>query len=100
MIVQTSLIRGIYGLSQLLCYGVLLYLYIKAKHNTEPGVVTVKEVLGYGETGDRDEKITVAEHDQRMVVKDIQRVRRERESDEKRWWLVIILDGKGALSDL
>ena len=62
--------------------------------------MTVKEVLGYGETGDRDVKITVAEHDQRMVVKDIQRVRRERESDEKRWWLVIILDGKSALFDL
>ncbi|CAI5701505.1 hypothetical protein KXD40_002756 [Peronospora effusa] len=71
--VQTSLVRGIYGLSQLFCYGVLLYLYIKAKNNTEPGVVTVKEVLGFGQTGGRDEKITVAEHDQRMVVKDIQR---------------------------
>ncbi|CAI5730135.1 unnamed protein product [Peronospora destructor] len=70
---HASLVRGIYGLSQLLCYGVLLYLYIKAKNNTEPGVVTVKEVLGFGQTGDRDEKITVAEHDQRMIVKDIQR---------------------------
>ncbi|CAI5708892.1 unnamed protein product [Peronospora destructor] len=70
---QASLVRSIYALSQLLCYGMLLYLYIKAKNNTEPGVVTVKEVLGFGQIGDRNEKITVAEHNQRMVVKDIQR---------------------------
>jgi hypothetical protein len=69
-------VRGIYGLSQLMCYGVLVFLYFKAKNNTEPGVVTVKEDLGFGQTGERDEKITVAEHDQRMIMKDIQRVRR------------------------
>ncbi|ETI36745.1 hypothetical protein F441_17049 [Phytophthora nicotianae CJ01A1] len=70
---QTTIVQGIYGLSQLFCYGVLLYLYIKAKNNTEPGVITVKEDLGFGQTGDRDEKITVAEHDQRVVMKEIQR---------------------------
>ncbi|KAI9913600.1 hypothetical protein PsorP6_005860 [Peronosclerospora sorghi] len=70
---QTNIVRGVYGLSQLLCYSVLLYLYVKAKYNTDPGVLTVKEDLGFGQTGDRDEKITVAEHDQRMVMKDIQR---------------------------
>ncbi|KAG7388889.1 hypothetical protein PHYPSEUDO_011723 [Phytophthora pseudosyringae] len=70
---QTNIVRGIYGLSQLFCYAVMLYLYVKAKNNTEPGVVTVKEDLGFGQTGDRDEKITVAEHDQRVVMKEIQR---------------------------
>ncbi|CAH0481992.1 unnamed protein product [Peronospora belbahrii] len=70
---QTNLVRGIYGLSQVFCYSILLYLYMKAKTNTEPGVLTVKEDLGLGQKGDRDEKITVAEHDQRMVWKDIQR---------------------------
>ncbi|KAL4157581.1 hypothetical protein PRNP1_006598 [Phytophthora ramorum] len=70
---QTGIVRGLYGLSQLFCYGVMLYLYTKAKNNTEPGVVVVKEDLGFGQTGERDEKITVAEHDQRMVMKEIQR---------------------------
>ncbi|KAK1928764.1 Uncharacterized protein P3T76_015702 [Phytophthora citrophthora] len=70
---QTNIVRGIYGLSQLFCYAVMVYLYVKAKNNTEPGVITVKEDLGFGQTGDRDEKITVAEHDQRMVWKEIQR---------------------------
>ncbi|OWZ07326.1 putative membrane protein [Phytophthora megakarya] len=70
---HTGIVRAIYGLSQVLCYAVMLRLYVKAKNNTEPGVVTVKEDLGFGQTGERDEKITVAEHDQRMVMKEIQR---------------------------
>ncbi|KAE8887017.1 hypothetical protein PF005_g8414 [Phytophthora fragariae] len=70
---HTGVIRALYGLSQLFCYAVMLYLYIKAKNNTESGVVTVKEDLGFGQTGERDEKITVAEHDQRMVWKELQR---------------------------
>ncbi|RLN91161.1 hypothetical protein BBJ28_00007582, partial [Nothophytophthora sp. Chile5] len=51
----------------------MLVMYIKAANSTEPGVVTVKEDLGFGQLGDKDEKITVAEHDQRMVMKEVQR---------------------------
>lgn len=29
--VHTGIVRGLYGLSQLFCYAVMLYLYIKAK---------------------------------------------------------------------
>ncbi|CEG44022.1 RxLR-like protein [Plasmopara halstedii] len=70
---QTGIVRGLYGVSQFVCYCVLVYLYVKTLNNTEPGVVTVKEDLGFGQTGDRDEKITVAEHDQRAVIKELQR---------------------------
>ncbi|GLE04870.1 hypothetical protein PINS_up013851 [Pythium insidiosum] len=70
---HTNTVRALYGLSQLACYGVLGFLYLKAKNNTEPGVVIVKEDLGFGQEGERDEKITVAEHDMRMCLKEIQR---------------------------
>lgn len=43
--------------------------------------MTVKEDLGFGQTGERDEKITVAEHDQRMVWKELQRVRYRRAAE-------------------
>ncbi|RLN71486.1 hypothetical protein BBJ28_00023641 [Nothophytophthora sp. Chile5] len=67
------IVRGLYLLSQLLCYAAMLVMYVKAANSTEPGVVTVKEDLGFGQLGDKDEKITVAEHDQRMVMKEVQR---------------------------
>ncbi|TDH70500.1 hypothetical protein CCR75_000367 [Bremia lactucae] len=70
---QTGIVRSLYGLSQLFCYAMLLFLYNKSQNNTEPGVVIVKEDLGFGQTGDRDEKITVAEHDQRAAKKELQR---------------------------
>ncbi|RLN69117.1 hypothetical protein BBJ29_000686 [Phytophthora kernoviae] len=70
---QVGIIRGLYALSQIVCYATMLVVYLKSKNNTEPGVITVKEDLGFGQTGDKDEKITVAEHDQRMVMKEVQR---------------------------
>lgn len=39
-------------------------------------MVTVKEDVGFGQVGDKDEKITISEHDMRFCTKEAQRVRR------------------------
>lgn len=36
--------------------------------------MTVKEDIGFGQIGDKEEKITVSEHDQRMCRKELQKV--------------------------
>ncbi|DAZ93715.1 TPA: hypothetical protein N0F65_009641 [Lagenidium giganteum] len=66
-------VRVLYVLSQLFCYGTFAYMYFKAKNNTEPGVIIVKEDLGFGQEGDKEEKITVAEYDMRQTTKEAQR---------------------------
>lgn len=98
--VQAWAIRGAYIISQFICYGILGTIYYKAKvrvictasmggvdgmmvthsecarqNNTESGVVTVKEDVGFGQVGDKDEKITISEHDMRFCKKELQRVR-------------------------
>lgn len=41
----------------------------------DPGVLTVKEDLGFGQEGEKEEKITVAEYDVRQTMKEVQKVR-------------------------
>lgn len=45
------------------------------QNNTEAGVVTVKEDAGFGQVGEKDEKVTISEHDMRFCMKELQRVR-------------------------
>ncbi|KAF0718946.1 Aste57867_1380 [Aphanomyces stellatus] len=72
--VHVWIIRILYALSQLSCVAVLVYLYIQGGNNKDPGVVVVKEDLGFGQEGDNTEKITVGEHDKRAALKEIQKM--------------------------
>ncbi|ETV90395.1 hypothetical protein H310_14822 [Aphanomyces invadans] len=72
--VHVWIARGLFAISQLSCIGVLVYLYFQARENKDPATVTVKEDIGFGQEGDKTEKITIGEHDQRAALKDIQKV--------------------------
>ncbi|TMW58530.1 hypothetical protein Poli38472_010089 [Pythium oligandrum] len=66
-------VRVLYALSQIACYGMLAFIYYKSMNNTEPGTVTMKEDLGFGQEGETEVKVTISEHDMRMCRKEIQR---------------------------
>ncbi|RHY09374.1 hypothetical protein DYB25_003371 [Aphanomyces astaci] len=48
---------------------------VLSQENKDPATVIVKEDLGFGQEGEKTEKITIGEHDQRAALKDIQKVR-------------------------
>ncbi|KAF1330535.1 Rxlr-like protein, partial [Globisporangium splendens] len=68
------IVRGLYALSQIFVYSTLLLIYTRAKKNTEPGVITVKEDIGFGQEGEKDEKITVSEYDMRQTMNEVQKI--------------------------
>ncbi|ETV66911.1 hypothetical protein H257_16719 [Aphanomyces astaci] len=72
--VHVWIARGLFAASQLSCIAVLVYLYFQSRENKDPATVIVKEDLGFGQEGEKTEKITIGEHDQRAALKDIQKV--------------------------
>jgi hypothetical protein len=75
LVVHIWTIRILYALAHLSCVLVILFLYLKARNNSDSAVVTVKEDLGFGQEGDKLEKISVGLHDQRVAIKEAQKVK-------------------------
>ncbi|OQS03806.1 hypothetical protein THRCLA_03902 [Thraustotheca clavata] len=72
--VHVWIIRGLYAIAQLGCVLVLFFLYLKSRNNPDPALVVVKEDLGFGMQGEKTEKITVGVHDQRVALKEMQKI--------------------------